>query len=145
MITKIRIRGYRIYKDFLLKPNAGVNILVGDNDAGKSTLMEAISLALNGRMGGRGILEELNPHWFNTEVVAEFLSLRKAGKKPVKWSSKTGHRFRSIQPALRAVPVSGSCCSCVAVGGCSSRSGSAVHQPLLRLGWRNPKPVSIRI
>jgi len=46
VITKIRIRGYRIYKDFLLKPNPGVNILVGDNDAGKSTLMEAISLAL---------------------------------------------------------------------------------------------------
>lgn len=82
MITKIRIRGYRIYKDFLLKPNPGVNILVGDNDAGKSTLMEAISLALNGRIGGRGILEELNPHWFNSEVVAEFLTLRKAGKVP---------------------------------------------------------------
>ncbi|MFJ2689171.1 ATP-dependent nuclease [Pseudomonas sp. NPDC087336] len=82
MITKIRIRGYRIYKDFLLKPNPSVNILVGDNDAGKSTLMEAISLALNGRIGGRGILEELNPHWFNTEMVAEFLALRNAGKKP---------------------------------------------------------------
>lgn len=82
MITKIRIRGYRIYKDFELKPNPGVNILVGDNDAGKSTLMEAISLALNGRIGGRGILEELNPHWFNTEMVAEFLALRKAGKTP---------------------------------------------------------------
>lgn len=82
MITKIRICGYRIYKDFLLKPNQGVNILVGDNDTGKSTLMEAISLALNGRIGGRGILEELNPHWFNTEMVAEFLALRNAGKKP---------------------------------------------------------------
>lgn len=82
VITKIRIRGYRIYKDFLLKPNPGVNILVGDNDAGKSTLMEAISLALNGRIGGRGILEELNPHWFNTEVVTEFLTLRRAGMKP---------------------------------------------------------------
>jgi energy-coupling factor transporter ATP-binding protein EcfA2 len=82
VITKIRIRGYRIYKDFLLKPNPGMNILVGDNDAGKSTLMEAISLALNGRLGGRGILDELNPHWFNTEMVAEFLDLRKAGNKP---------------------------------------------------------------
>jgi len=77
VITKIRIRGYRIYKDFLLKPNPGVNILVGDNDAGKSTLMEAISLALNGRIGGRGILEELDPHWFITDVVTEFLTLRR--------------------------------------------------------------------
>jgi hypothetical protein len=29
MITKIRIRGYRIYKDFLLKHNLRVNPLVG--------------------------------------------------------------------------------------------------------------------
>jgi DNA repair exonuclease SbcCD ATPase subunit len=38
VITKIRIRGYHIYKNILLKPNSGVNILVGDNGAGKSTL-----------------------------------------------------------------------------------------------------------
>ena len=81
MITKIRIRGYRIYKNFVLQPNPGLNILVGNNDAGKSTLMEAISLALNGRIGGRGVLEELNPHWFNTEVVADFLARRKAGER----------------------------------------------------------------
>ncbi|HHH9650096.1 TPA: ATP-dependent endonuclease [Pseudomonas aeruginosa] len=82
MITKIRIRGYRIYKDFILRPNARLNILVGDNDAGKSTLMEAISLGLNGRIGGRGVAEELNPHWFNVEMVGEFLAQRRAGKQP---------------------------------------------------------------
>ncbi|OUM22686.1 ATP-dependent endonuclease [Pseudomonas putida] len=82
MITKIRICGYRIYKDFTLRPNPKLNILVGDNDAGKSTLMEAISLALNGRIHGRGLLEELNPHWFNADVVGQFLAQRKAGKKP---------------------------------------------------------------
>ncbi|WJN50007.1 MULTISPECIES: hypothetical protein [Pseudomonas] len=59
-----------------------MNILVGDNDTGKSTLMEAILPALNDRIGGRGILEELNPRWFNTELVAEFLALRAAGRTP---------------------------------------------------------------
>lgn len=82
MITKIRIRGYRIYKDFVLYPNPQLNILVGDNDAGKSTLLEAISLGLNGRIGGRGVLEELNPYWFNAELVSEFLAQRNAGRKP---------------------------------------------------------------
>lgn len=82
LITKIRIRGYRIYKDFELYPNAKKNILVGDNDAGKSTLMEAISLALNGRIGGRGVFEELNPYWFNTELVQDFVEQRQAGKTP---------------------------------------------------------------
>lgn len=81
LITKIHIRGYRIYKDFTLRPNAKLNILVGDNDAGKSTLMEAIALALNGRIAGRGVLEELNPHWFNVDLVEQFVSQRKAGQK----------------------------------------------------------------
>lgn len=81
LITQIKIRGYRIYRDFTLRPNARLNILVGGNDAGKSTLIEAIALALNGRIGGRGVLEELNPYWFNTDMVEEFVNLRKAGKK----------------------------------------------------------------
>lgn len=81
MITKIRIRGYRIFKNFELIPNRQLNILVGDNDAGKSTLIEAISLGLNGRIGGRGIIEELNPHWFNKDEVQEFLRQRQAGNK----------------------------------------------------------------
>jgi putative ATP-dependent endonuclease of OLD family len=81
LITQIKIRGYRIYRDFTLRPNARLNILVGGNDAGKSTLIEAIALALNGRIGGRGVLEELNPYWFNTDMVEEFVALRTAGKK----------------------------------------------------------------
>lgn len=44
-------------------------------------MIEAIALALNSRIGGRGVLEELNPYWFNTEMVEEFVALRKAGKK----------------------------------------------------------------
>ncbi|WP_457789604.1 ATP-dependent nuclease [Pseudomonas sp. PL-6] len=73
MITKIKIQGYRIYGDFTLLPNKELNILVGGNDAGKSTLMEAIGLALNGRIGGRSAQEELNPYWFNKELVNQFL------------------------------------------------------------------------
>jgi predicted ATPase len=34
LITQIKIRGYRIYRDFTLRPNAQLNILVGGNDAG---------------------------------------------------------------------------------------------------------------
>ena len=49
-----------------------MNIIVGNNDAGKSTLLEAISLVLNGRLNGRWIGDELNPYWFNTEVVRDF-------------------------------------------------------------------------
>ncbi|MFL9921681.1 AAA family ATPase [Paraburkholderia fungorum] len=82
MITKIRIRGYRIYTDFTLTPNPKLNMIVGANEAGKSTLMEAIALALTGRVGGRSASEELNPYWFNSALVADFVAKAKRGERP---------------------------------------------------------------
>lgn len=81
MITKIKIHGYRIYRDFELQPNTKLNLIVGSNEAGKSTLIEAIALALTGRINGKRASEELNPYWFNTEVVREFISNRESGGK----------------------------------------------------------------
>lgn len=80
MITKIKIHGYRIYKDFILQPNRNLNLIVGGNESGKSTLIEAIALALTGRVNGRKAAEELNPYWFNTSLVEEFVAKRKNGE-----------------------------------------------------------------
>ncbi|WP_328995786.1 AAA family ATPase [Kribbella sp. NBC_01245] len=74
MIERIVIKGYRVFKDLDLQPNAGMNIIVGDNEAGKSTLMEAIAMALTGRINGRWAREELNPYWFNQDVVAQYFT-----------------------------------------------------------------------
>lgn len=84
MIRKVRIQGYRIYRDFVLEPNQRLNLIVGANESGKSTLMEAIALALTGRINGRGASEELNPYWFNTELVDDFARNRAAGNR-VSW------------------------------------------------------------
>ncbi|SDM03006.1 Predicted ATP-dependent endonuclease of the OLD family, contains P-loop ATPase and TOPRIM domains [Modicisalibacter muralis] len=81
MITKIKVHGYRIYKKFTLSPNSKLNLIVGGNEAGKSTLMEAVALALTGRVNGRSASEELNPYWFNTSVVAEFVHKRRSGER----------------------------------------------------------------
>ena len=84
MITKIKIHGYRIYKDLVLKPNQKLNLIAGANESGKSTLMEAIALALTGRVNGRTAAEELNPYWFNTDFVEHFIKERAAGNR-VSW------------------------------------------------------------
>lgn len=81
MITKIKVHGYRIYKDFELEPNQKLNLIVGANESGKSTLLEAIALALTGRVNGRRASEELNPYWFNTELVEEFVQKRSNGER----------------------------------------------------------------
>lgn len=79
MITKVKIAGYRIFEHFEFQPHENLNLIVGANESGKSTLLEAIALALTGRINGRRASEELNPYWFNTEIVDDFVEKRKAG------------------------------------------------------------------
>lgn len=79
MITRIVIKGYRLFESFELEPTSGTNIIVGDNEAGKSTLLEAISLALTGRVNGRWAQDELNPYWFNQRQVAAYFASLDSG------------------------------------------------------------------
>lgn len=81
MIEKVRIRGYRKFRDLIFEPHPRVNILVGDNESGKSTLLEAIGLALTGRVNGRSAADELNPFWFNQGNVAAFFDARGSGQQ----------------------------------------------------------------
>jgi putative ATP-dependent endonuclease of the OLD family len=74
MIDRIIIKGYRRFNKLDVSPNVGMNIIVGDNESGKSTLLEAIALALTGKANGRWAREELNPFWFNRDAVAEFFA-----------------------------------------------------------------------
>lgn len=83
MITKVHIRGFRCFKELVFDPDEMMNIIVGGNEAGKSTILEAISMALTGRVnGGRWAGDLLNPYWFNKDLVAAFFDDLEAGKKP---------------------------------------------------------------
>lgn len=53
MIRKIIVKGFRILRDFSWEPKEGINILVGDNASGKSTVLDAIELAMSCRVNGR--------------------------------------------------------------------------------------------
>lgn len=73
-IDRIKICNFKTYKGvFELKLNKGLNILVGNNETGKSTILEAIHLALTGMYGGRNIRNELSQYLFNREVIAEYI------------------------------------------------------------------------
>lgn len=74
MIERIVIDGYRRFGRLDIKPARGLNIIVGDNEAGKSTLIEGIGLALTGRVNGRSAAEELHPYWFHRPNVDAFFS-----------------------------------------------------------------------
>ncbi len=62
-IRKIQLKNYKRFSDFTITPNQGINILVGDNEAGKSTILEAIDLVSCGslhRMDSIGVDKLLN-------------------------------------------------------------------------------------
>ncbi len=68
-IKKVNIENYKCFKGkFTLELNDGLNILVGNNEAGKSTILEAINLALSGIVNGRYLKNELSQYLFNNEV-----------------------------------------------------------------------------
>ena len=60
-IKKVKIKNYKLFQDFTMPFNDDLNIIVGDNEAGKSTLLEAIGLALTAQIAGRSIQYELSP------------------------------------------------------------------------------------
>lgn len=85
MIRRVVIRGFRRFRNFAVEFQKGMNIVVGANEAGKSTLLEAVAMALTGRVGGRWIGEELNPYWFNLSDLERFFTdgfIDTASRKP---------------------------------------------------------------
>lgn len=73
-IKKIKIHNYRCFQDFTMELNQQMNIIVGDNEAGKSTILEALNLALTGYVNDRNIRTELSENLFNVEAVKDYLS-----------------------------------------------------------------------
>ena len=49
-IAKIKLINYKCFKNFEFIPNERTNIIVGDNEAGKSTILEAIDLVISGNV-----------------------------------------------------------------------------------------------
>ena len=72
-IRKVKIHNFKCYKDFEITLEEGLNIIVGDNEAGKSTILEAINLALSGIINGKSIWNEISQYIFNKEIVDAYI------------------------------------------------------------------------
>lgn len=81
MIKRIRIENFKCIKgSFALDLKKGINILVGNNEAGKSTILEAVHLALSGIFRGKTIRGNLTQYLFNYDVVTQYLKDVNSGK-----------------------------------------------------------------
>lgn len=84
MIQRILVKGFRILRDFDWTPQDGVNVIVGDNASGKSTILDAIELAMRCRVNGMRVAEALDPHWFNRDDVEDFYAAVSSGDATAK-------------------------------------------------------------
>jgi len=69
-IKRLSIEGFKKFSSLQIEFNEHMNILIGENEAGKSTILDALRTVLNQqyRTSDKAILRDL----FNTEMVAAF-------------------------------------------------------------------------
>ena len=85
-IQKVKIENYKTFKGlFILDLNPGMNIIVGDNEEGKSTILEAIHLALTGLLNGKYVINELNTkliQYRNSPSLYRWIFYRQTDRSP---------------------------------------------------------------
>ena len=81
-ISKLVIRNYKIFKETTIEMNRDINIFVGENDAGKSTILEALSIVLCGKINGGSVISKLTPDWFNKDIRNDFQESIKNKQSP---------------------------------------------------------------
>lgn len=81
-IEKLIIKNYKLFKDAIISMNDDINIFVGENDSGKTTILESLVMVLTGKINGGTILSRLNLDWFNKDYRNEYKKAIEDGKTP---------------------------------------------------------------
>ena len=63
-INKLRIINYKLFQNAIIEMNDNMNIFVGENDSGKTTILEALTMVLTGKINGSNIANRVNLDWF---------------------------------------------------------------------------------
>jgi len=81
-INKVLIENYKCFEGrFELPLEKDVNIIVGNNEAGKSTIIEAIHICLTGLLNGRHLMNSLSQYLFNNTIEKNYLDSLKTDEK----------------------------------------------------------------
>tara|TARA_R110000868_G_scaffold119469_1_gene316503 strand:+ start:203928 stop:205529 length:1602 start_codon:yes stop_codon:yes gene_type:complete len=72
----MHIEGFKRLKTLDIELDPIFNLIVGNNETGKSTILEALGLALTGKYDGRPVQYAIDPYLFNADNVKEFFLKR---------------------------------------------------------------------
>lgn len=79
-IEKIKIHNFKKFKNLEIKCNSDLNLLIGDNESGKSTILQSIDFVLS---GSRHKLENIGlESLFNRNIIVEFFDDKKFENLP---------------------------------------------------------------
>lgn len=81
-IQKIVVKNYKSLRNIVIRLNSEINIFVGDNDAGKSTILEVLSILTTGKLNGFAFERQLKASLFNREARAEYIVALGEKQKP---------------------------------------------------------------
>ena len=73
-LEKLKIKNFKQFRNQAFEFNDDINIIVGDNESGKSTVLEAIEICLNFLYRGKPLNMELSTDLFNIQSIADYLS-----------------------------------------------------------------------
>ena len=73
-VERLRIQNYKCFRRFEIDFNEHLNIIVGNNEEGKSTILEALHLCLTGMMNGKYGFSDVAEPLFNKDAVEEYLN-----------------------------------------------------------------------
>ena len=73
-IKKLLVKNYKLIKDTIIEMRPDVNIFVGENDSGKSTILEAISIVATGNLNGRSFEKQIKANLFNQNVREKYIA-----------------------------------------------------------------------
>ncbi|EAF1855884.1 ATP-dependent nuclease [Listeria welshimeri] len=71
-ISKLRISNYKMFTEEIINLNTNYNIFIGDNDAGKSTLLEVIQIITSNRLNGYSFEKQIKASMFNNIIRKQF-------------------------------------------------------------------------
>ena len=72
-IKKVMIRNFKCFEKFDIDFTNNIHIIVGNNNEGKSTIFEAIHLALTGTINGKSIFNDISASLFNKKIVDDYV------------------------------------------------------------------------
>lgn len=81
MIKKLLIKNYKSIEEVVIEIRSDVNIFVGENDSGKSTILEAISIVSTGNLNGRSFEKQIKANLFNQKTREKYITSLKSKKQ----------------------------------------------------------------